>query len=524
MTRDGSDVSDALERAIILHSTNRLKEAKTLYRNILAEHPDEANALNLLGVLTAQEGHFDDAIRLIQRALSISEHPMFLNNLGTVHLSKQEYGRAEELFLQALAKDRGYIDPVINLGKLYHEKGEYRKADARYSSIFDRAKRRSDFLFNYGNVKREMGAREEAKELYEASLKISENCFDPLFNLAMLCKSDGEITRAISLFEKARGLTQNTGKVDWFLSQCHLLLGRFKEGWALYESRFHERGPGIDFPIPRWDGARLKDEKLLVWSEQGIGDEVMFSSLIPDLMRRAQHVDYECDARLLPLFSRTYPEITFVDPNARTRHLREAYDLQCPAGDLPKLLSIEDKDPTSFDVLKTSRELNGKFAFLTGAGESGKKTLVGLSYHTSSREGKERTPPVDFWKPLLEKANMEFVDLQNPPDSGASLLHQLGCSGGYLLPFHLDFFNDIDALSSLLWSMDLVITIDNYIAHLAGRLGKKTIILLPVSANWRWLLARSDSIWYPHAHLIRQSSPGNWDGVQEELNQFLVSD
>jgi tetratricopeptide (TPR) repeat protein len=522
MTKDGRDVSDALERAISLHSTNRLEEAKALYRDILEQHPDEANALNLLGVLTAQEGHFDDAISLIQKALSISQHPMFLNNLGTVFLSKKEYERAEELFLQSLAKDGDYIDPVINLGKLYHETGEYHRADSRYRSIYDAAKGRSDFLFNYGNIKRELGEHETAKELYEASLKINGGYFDPLFNLAMLLKSDGEVTRAISLFEKAKGLTRDTEKVDWFLSQCHLLLGRFKEGWALYESRFYERGHGPDLPIPRWDGTRLKEEKLLVWSEQGIGDELMFSCLIPDLMRRAALVDYECDARLLPLFSRTYPGITFLDQNAHARHLRKGYDLYCPAGDLPKLLSIEKKDPASFDALKTSQEINDKFTFQAGADEIRKKPRVGLSYQTSSREGKVRTPPVDFWKPLLERANTEIVDLQNPPDSDSSLLNQLGYTGGYSLPFHLDFFNDIDALASLIQSLDLVITIDNYIAHLAGRLGKKTIILLPVSPNWRWLLTRADSIWYPDAHLIRQSSPGNWDGVQEEMMEFFV--
>jgi tetratricopeptide (TPR) repeat protein len=521
MTKDGRDVSDALERAISLHSTNRLEEAKALYRDILEQHPDEANALNLLGVLTAQEGHFDDAIRLIQKALSISEHPMFLNNLGTVYLSKKEYERAEELFLQSLAKDGDYIDPVINLGKLYHETGEYHRADSRYRSIYDAAKGRSDFLFNYGNIKRELGEHETAKELYEASLKINGGYFDPLFNLAMLLKSDGEVTRAISLFEKAKGLTRDTEKVDWFLSQCYLLLGRFEEGWALYESRFYETEYRPDLPIPRWDGARLKGERLLVWSEQGIGDELMFSCLIPDLLKRASHVDYECDARLLPLFSRTYPEITFLDQNAHSRHLHKGYDLHCPAGDLPKLLSIEGKDPTSFDVLKTSEELNSKFTFQAGAAEGIQKPRVGLSYQTFSREGKERTPPVDFWKQLLAKVNADFVDLQNPPDSPASVLPQLGYSGGYGLPFHLDFFNDIDALTSLIQSLDLVITIDNYIAHLAGRLGKKTIILLPLSPNWRWLLARSDSIWYPDAYLIRQSSPGNWDGVQEALIKRL---
>jgi tetratricopeptide (TPR) repeat protein len=521
MTKDGRDVRDALKRALNLHSTNRLEEAKALYRDILAENPDEANTLNLLGVLTAQEGHFDDAIGFIQKALSISEHPMFLNNLGTVFLSKKEYERAEELFLQSLAKDGNYIDPVINLGKLYHETGEYHRADVRYRTIYDRAERRSDFLFNYGNVKREMGEHNKAKELYEASLTINEDYFDPLFNLAMLSKSDGEITRAISLFEKAKGLTRDTKKVDWFLSQCYLLLGRFEEGWALYESRFHEMGYTPDLPIPRWDGARLKDEKLLMWSEQGIGDELMFSCLIPDLLLRAAHVDYECDARLLPLFSRTYPEVTFIDYNARTRHLHEDYDLHCPIGDLPKLLLIEGKDPTSFDVLKTSEELNGKFTFQIGAAEGIQKPRVGLSYQTSSREGKERTPPVDFWKQLLTKVNADFVDLQNPPDSPASVLRQLGYSGRYGLPFHLDFFNDIDALASLIQTLDLVITIDNYIAHLAGRLGKKTIILLPLSPNWRWLLTRPDSIWYPDAHLIRQSSPGNWDDVQEALIKRL---
>jgi tetratricopeptide (TPR) repeat protein len=522
MTRDGSDVKDALKRALSLHSTNMLEEAKTIYRDILAEHPDEANALNLLGVLTAQEGHFDEAIRLIRKALSISEHPMFLNNLGTVFLEKKEYERAEELFLQALEKDGGYIDPVINLGKLYHERGEYQRAEERYGSIYDRARTRSDFLFNYGNVKRELEEHDRAKELYDASLAIKGDYFDPLFNLAMLSKSDGEITRAISLFEKAKALTSDTEKVDWFLSQCYLLLGRFNEGWALYESRFYEREYRPDLPIPRWDGARLKDEKLLLWSEQGIGDEVMFSCMIPELLQRATHVDYECDARLLPLFSRTYPEMTFLDQKAHTRHLHKGYDLDCPAGDLPKLLAIERKRPESFDVLKTSQELDGKFASLAKTAGGIQKPRVGLSYQTFSREGKERTPPIDFWKPLLETPNMEFVDLQNPPDSGASLLRQLGYSGKYSLPFHLDFFNDIDALSSLIWSMDMVITIDNYIAHLAGRLGKKTIILLPVSPNWRWLLAGSDSIWYPDAHLIRQSSSGNWDDVQEEMMEFFV--
>ncbi|MBW2637892.1 MAG: hypothetical protein JRC86_10295 [Deltaproteobacteria bacterium] len=150
------------------------------------------------------------------------------------------------------------------------------------------------------------------------------------------------------------------------------------------------------------------------------------------------------------------------------------------------------------------------------------KTRVGISYQTFSREGMVRTPPVDFWISLLETTNMEFVDLQNQPDSSASLLHQPGHTARYRLPFHLDFFNDIDALASLIQSLDMVITIDNYIAHLAGRLGKKTVILLPASPNWRWLMARADSIWYPAAHLIRQSSPGNWDDVQKEMMEFFV--
>jgi hypothetical protein len=398
---------------------------------------------------------------------------------------------------RALSKKSDYVDPVINLGKLYQEKGEYHKAEERYLSIFEAAKTRSDFLFNYGNLKRELGEHENAKELYEAALKINGDYFDPLFNLAMLCKSDGNITRAIILFEKAKRLTRNSRKVDWYLSQCYLLLGQFEQGWDLYESRFHEMGYGSDFPIPRWDGARLKSEKLFVWSEQGIGDELMFSCLIPDLLQRAAHVNYECDARLLPLFSRTYPDVTFVERRAVAKHPHERYDVHCPIGDLPKILSIKGKDPKSFDVLKTSQELNSHFTFHAGTGGNTKKTFVGVSYKTFSVEGKERTPPVHFWEPILETANTEFVDLQNPPDSRTSLLHQLRYTGRYTLPFNFDFFNDIDALSSLLWSLDLVITIDNYIAHLAGRLGKKTIILLPASPNWRWLLNRSDTIWYP---------------------------
>ncbi|CAO3441385.1 tetratricopeptide repeat protein [Azospirillum endophyticum] len=305
-----------------------------------------------------------------------------------------------------------------------------------------------------------------------------------------------------------------------------LTLGRLAEGWDAYEQGWavpSGRFPRAGFPQPPWDGRPLKDGALLVWGEQGLGDEVMFASLVPQLVKDGVRVVLDCDARLAPLLARGLPGVTVVARSEPLDARLTTPDVvaQSPAGSLPRLMRrrIGDFAGRQPPFLKADPDRVAELRQRVADGHGEGRRLVGISWSSkNAAAGPLRSIPLGRLAEALDGAldgpGVTLVSLQYG-DVAAEV-----AAAGVSDP-GLDAWGDIDGLAALIAAMDLVVSVDNSTVHLAGGLGRPTWALLPHAADWRWMQGRRDTVWYPSVRLFRQHRAGDWDGVLRDLREAM---
>jgi hypothetical protein len=271
------------------------------------------------------------------------------------------------------------------------------------------------------------------------------------------------------------------------------------------------------YPQTAWDGEKLESGRLLIWGEQGIGDEIVFAGLMPDVIGTGNRCVLDCDARLKPLFARSFPGVEIVSgytPDARP-DLEIAAHL--PSGSLPRLFRATTEafsattspylmaDPVEREPLRSS--------YYDGC------KLVGLAWYTSNKTaGRSRSIDFALLAPLFAHTGIRWVSLQYGDHDA---LEQETASTDIVVDRTVDQFASIDRFAAQIAAMDLVITIDNSTAHLAGALGIPTWVLLPFAPDWRWQLNRDDTPWYPSMRLFRQTTAGDWQAVVRSVDRAL---
>lgn len=307
---------------------------------------------------------------------------------------------------------------------------------------------------------------------------------------------------------------------------CLMLVGRFAEGWRDYENRWDEwrekraaekkAGKKLldpdNFGKPKWDGRPAK-ATLLIWAEQGLGEQILFASMLEEAAARVQQVIVAVEPRLQTLFARSFPQIrvtTFADAVKRG-----GYDLQIPIGGLGAIFrnSPEDFLKNRKAYLKADQSRSQELRKTAG---NGLPVLCGLSWQSKNAEtGNLKSLGLDTLLPLLGLPGIRFIDLQY--GDTAKERAQLEKKAGITITRvdAIDNQQDLDGLAALIAACDLVVTISNTTAHLAGALGKPVFLLLPYSQGrlWYWQTQRSDTLWYPAMRVFRQQAPGNWAGV-----------
>ena len=295
-------------------------------------------------------------------------------------------------------------------------------------------------------------------------------------------------------------------------SYCYMHLKEYQKGWELFSYRPSARAVSAwmekRVSIPYWMGedADYTDRTLLIVCEEGIGDELYHSACFHLLKGKFKKVYIECDARLIKLYERTYSELTFFPRADWTKFSEIAKDCNLCAllSDLPRFLNAElNKD---LDVyLEVDKELLASFDKKLNSSLSPERLLVGISYFTSG-DNKDRRMVYEFWDNALTDDNINWIDLQhnNLVTNKEAFTHSnlLHCDD-------VDLYDDIDSLAALISTMDYVLTIDNYIAHLAGRLGVNTIVLLPRHHNIRWDYGTGKSIWYNTCRILIKEDSGS---------------
>ena len=331
----------------------------------------------------------------------------------------------------------------------------------------------------------------------------------------------GEVFKSIKVLKEAKKINKDHSMVLHNWSLQNLIIGNFKEGWEKHEYRWkNEPQVNVRWPIQDrelWRGEL--DKRVIVWKEQGIGDDIIFLGLIPEARDRCQSLSVFVDPRLKKMCERSIPGVTFL-PNIEALQ-KEEFDYHIPTGSLPGLMrnDISDFDRTITGYLKADPErvkLLGKELGFKG------KRIVGISWKSfkSLNQTKKSVDLKDFeqiFKDLdVTLLNLQYGDIDEELQkfSKETGIEVIQCSS-------VDNREDLDGLAALIELCDLVVSTSNVTIHMAGALGKETWVLLPYVANFWWLLDRTDSVWYPSLRLYRQKSLNDWESVFPLIREDL---
>lgn len=337
-------------------------------------------------------------------------------------------------------------------------------------------------------------------------------------NFGFCLAKTGDFKKAISLLRKAVEYAPDNETMQFTLSIAELIQGNLKEGWALYKSRFCRDKTPI-FRNRTYKAEKLKvfvpcsDKSLLVIMDQGLGEEIMFSSMWEDICAAWKGpITAECSERLIPILSRSFPAVTFV-PRRVNAHpaLRESYDYWTTLADIATELRASFLDfPHKQSYLVASDSVqypdNGRMR-------------VGISWHTQdwSKMGASKSIPIGQWGPILSNKAVDFVSLQYMPEIKDMVAASSAVGNSILIDQDVNPMYDLDQWASQVNQMDLVITTSNTTAHMAGALGVPVWVLVPrgLGQMWHWFIDITESPWYKSAQLIRQVTPGDWGPVIE---------
>jgi tetratricopeptide (TPR) repeat protein len=512
----------------VLEEQGKLAEAVESHDRALALKPDFAEAcFNRANALQAQ-GRLDEAVAGYQKALVLKPAmPEAHANLGNTLQAQERLDDAVACYERALALKPDYAEAHYNLGNARQSQDLLAEAAACYERALALKPQLAQAHYNLGNTRQAQDNLEAAAACFERAIALKPGYAEAHYNLACVLQKQGRLDLALPRFQAAVELKPDYAQARFGQALAQIQNGDFPNCWRTYESRWqsidHDT-PMRAYPFPLWTGEKLSNGRLLLWGEQGVGDEIMFAGLVPDVLRAGNSIAIDCDPRLQPLFARSFPGIEVVSgltPDA-------SFAAHLPTGSLPGLFRGAESAfaHSTSPYLKPDPVARGRFR----SGYSDGRRLVGLAWQTrNAKTGRKRSIDLSAFKPLFALQDIRWISLQYG-DFDALEQQAAGCnatvfpaSGSPIfIDRGVDQFANIDRFASQVAAMDLVLTIDNSTAHLAGALGVPVWLMLPFAADWRWLKGRDDSPWYPTMRLFRQPVPGDWPSVLRSVHGALT--
>jgi len=481
-----------------------------------AEPLDEGNhgLLFQIGWAYLQLGQPNPARTYLEKVEGIaSKNSSVLNSVGAAYIQLNLWKAALRVLLQSMALDASYIGTYLNLAKVYYNLQDYKKSlDVSMKAILLDMSNLSIHL-NMGAALLSLGYLNEARIAFETCIALDSGSMDARFNLAMINAQEGNRRKAIEDFRACLSMAEagsdaNINHIRFYLGIELLKIGQLEEGWALYEygfdtfiTAFGARAPARQFLVPRWRGQPIPGQSLLVWAEQGLGDEILFMSCMRDLLASATNVILECDPRLIPVMARSFPSLTVraaaYDPGNFNASLFNDFDHHIPLGSLAGLYrqTLQDFD-RSLPYVVTDTAVKERFSQRLAGFEG--KLKIGICWRSgllNATRNKHYSAIID-WGELLQLENCVFVNLQYG-DCEAELLEAEARFGISILRWQdLDLKNDIDDSIALIDCLDLVVTTGTAVHSMAGCLGKPTLMML---GEWGYGNFGTDYYpWYPN--------------------------
>ena len=499
--------------------------ARVFYRFANSLDPDNADVWNELGVVELALGNMEQAEQSFDNAVNRNpEHPEAWNNLGLMHGKRGDLANARRHFLRAIFLRPDYYMAQCNLGLVCRDMELFDESDAALRAALAIDPKGHRALTNLGVLQQDRGRLDEALATLESACAAGPSDADAWTALSALRFRRGELAAAQEAAERALACDASDADARLALAHVQLAQRRFDQGWDNYEARaLSNASPVRKLPFPPWRGGSVDGRTLLVFGEQGLGDEIMFASCLPDLVAAGARVLLASDARLSRLFRRSFPEVRVLDDleEVYAPEWRDAIDGCLPIGSLARSFRrSEQAFPTRQAYLRADPSQAGawreRLAALAGSGPT-----IGLAWRGGlAKTGRaQRSLGLESLESLLRHAGARWVSLQH--DAGLDEIEAFCGPRGLTIAAWPEVLADLDQTAAMTEGLDLVITVCSTMAHLAGALGRPVWVLTPSAPAWRYPAEGEGMPWYPSARLFRQQRPGDWAGVLAQIEQQL---
>lgn len=559
-------VKEALLIAFDMFDAGKRSEAEELLGRILEAAPEQADALHLLGVILAQSGRVAEAEKRLEAAVAIRDVADYHASYGLALALLGKADLAIDAYRRTLKRNPAHADARRALGELLLDRGRRRcvaeddlAAAADLREALEYAPEQAEAALWWGAALQESGQSAAAGAAFRRTLTLDPAMAAAWANLAVsgggdpvvcctrafvanpksaearaayseaLC-AQGRLEEGLREARKALQFVPDHPGARMSYATAALRLGLLADGWRCFDARWRVgegklKGGRPVLPMPTWDGGPLSGP-LLVWAEQGLGDEIMYASLLPELTARGLDVVLWVDGRLHPLIARAQPQLRLLSrPDCDPRGASAAAEIAL--GDLPGLLrrKLEDFPAARLPVLRPDPAAVAAARKRWDRGDGA--LLVGISWRSASkRYGLIRSIDAARLAGALAAVGAErpirLISLQYG-DVAADVAAARAAGVELAVDGEVDAREDIDGLAALICAMDLTVSIDNTTVHLAGALGAPVWTLLPFAADWRWMRKRADSPWHPGMRLFRQPQADDWEAVLADVASALAA-
>jgi Tfp pilus assembly protein PilF len=503
-------INSLLQNAINNFKRNNFIEAKILLLKILDIEPKNFDALNIIGVIYGNENDHLKALNFFKKAQKI--RPDF--NLINFNLAKSfsEIGNdleAIKYYETAIKLDKNHLGSLLNFGKSLHQLKRYDEALSHYDQAI---KLKPDFVDAYNNkgvTLNNLKRYDEALSHYDQAIKLKPDFIDAYNNKGITLNNLKRYDEALSHYDQAIKLKPDFIDAYYNKGITKLCLGDFEQGWSLYKYRWKR-----DFEGYRYCDSKLlenvndlKNKKILVWHEQGLGDTIMFSRYVNQLIDIGAVVIFEVQQDL-EFFFRSQFKCKIVNKVSPT----EFFDFQVPLLNLPKLFNTSlDNIPFNRFYLKVEHKKKKEWEKKLQLSKNKFNVGISISGNKSHKKNHIRSLPLKKMEPFFDKVNLFIIQKELCVEDMKFLNNHKEIN---FLGKEINNFSDTAAIVE---NMDLIISVDTSLIHLAGALGKKSFLMLSYSADWRWLLERNSSPWYDSVKIFRQKLIGDWNFVINEI-------
>ncbi len=501
---------------LVCESLGRLDDAVVSYQQAISLEPNYAEAYHNMAIALQSQGRYATAIEKCKQAISF--RPDYAEAYNTMAYSLQNLNRnteAIENYKQAIKLKPDFVEAYNHLGVLFNQQRRSFEAIEYFKKALQFDPEYAELYNNLGIALKEQEHFNEAVVNFELAIKHEPGFAEAFYNLANSLRDQGRCNEAIEKYREAIRLKPDYSQAHWNMSLAYLLNGNYEQGWKGYKQHRNAILKKItDFRCPgkpRWDGSSFANKRLLIHYEQGLGDNIQFARYLPMVKARRGTVIFETLEPLIGLF-RDFPGIDELLVYEHTKKPSVQFDLYTSLFDLPSIFQTTletipanvpyiHADPTK---IRSWRDLIAGPDFKVGI------VWAGSPVHGNDRY---RSCPLDYFEPLSKIDGVRLYSLQKGPATA-----QIDLLAGKIsvtdISKHLEDFSDTAAAIE---NLDLVISVDTSVLHLAGAMGKRAWAVLPFAPEWRWMLNRSDSPWYPTLKLFRQIQWKQWEPVFERI-------